>query len=148
MPKPERVRESSYRGSLERGSVYMAELGEAEYAPDRSIDNRAKLLKDKASVGNEHAFPHPCIVMFVHNDRLALVVPCTSKVVDKPFQTMCVDLPEGSYSNSSEYGSALCYQLRTIDRNRISTHIGRLDQKVFENIRGTIKNLMQNPRSK
>lgn len=148
MPQPRNPSGNSYRGALERGSVYMAELGEAEYAPDRSIDNRAKNLKDKASVGKEHAFPHPCIVMYVHDGQLAMIVPCTSKVVEKAFQTMCVDLPEGSYSKSSEYGSALCHQLRTIDRRRISTHIGRLDKHVFDNIRGTIKNLMQNPQSK
>jgi len=135
---------ASYSGPIQPSHVYLAEFGDAEYAPDRGIDNRGKELKDRASVGTEFAFTHPCFVVFVHDrQRLALVIPITSRNDSRDNDHMCIELNDKDYSNTSKSGLVLCHHIRTIDRARFLQNIGIMKQDVANSIRYHVRDLFQ-----
>lgn len=144
-PKRKRRVRASYTGPIQASHVYLAEFGDAEYAPDRGIDNRGKELKDRASVGTEFAFAHPCFVVFVHaRQQLALIIPITSRNDSRDNDHMCIELNDRDYSNTSKSGLVLCHHIRTIDRARFLQKIGVMKEDVANSIRYHVRDLFQN----
>lgn len=109
---------------MKRGDVYWAEL--------------------KPRSGSEQQGRRPVIVISHNafnqsqNWRSIIVVPLSTSQAQAKRGLTAVFLPQGT-ANISQDSIALCHQITTIDRSKLTTHIGTLSDEIMREVEEGLK---------
>ena len=84
--------------------------------------------------GKHQLFERPVLVLKKFNRDMALIIPLSTKLKNKPY---CI-----SFKHKDEEYSALISQIRLISTKRLLRKIYIMDERIFEVIRKEVKDML------